>query len=458
MKNSGHLHWENKLYALCRFVWNAGAELVDGISNSRIDVVRFVYPGVFVSLLLLFRVDHAVSYLTGLEYLKLSAGQREVLSYLALSSGWIAWACLRGYYRAGFLDRLKKAFSYCGLSAHGKFPSFIGEQSIDDYVRRMRLGTQGIPLTQFQEARERLESQLNISIVKMSHHAGDRSRIDILYAMKPLADLALLDGVANYKDGEIPIGISHEGPVSINVKEAPHILVTGQTKGGKSNFEKVVASTLVETCPEADVYFVDFKGGMEIADLTNKLGREHSNFFLYQDKLACARFLSQLGDTLEGRFKEIARLGAANLDDYLKKLEIERSQTKASGLGPSNRDEAPKRMYLIIDEIAELYSRKSFLPKAEMIAAQAAVNRIARQGRAAGMHMIVAMQTPDASSLDQTLKANMPAILCFPMTTIQASISALGTKRAVDLDPAIKGRAVWKYGPRTLEVQTYLFQ
>lgn len=458
MKNNETNVWENKVYSGLRFVWYAGAELIDGIRKNRIDVVRFIYPGVFVAVMLLFRIDHAVAYLTGCEYFKLSSPLREALSYAALASGWVIWATLRGHYRATFLNKLQQAFSYCGLIANGRFPSFIDDQPVDDYVRRMRLGTQGIPLTKFQECKEQLESQFNISVVKIAHESGDKSRIDILYAMKPLAELAILEGVATYKEGEIPIGVSHEGPISVNLKEAPHMLVTGQTTGGKSNFEKVVASTLVETCPDADIYYLDFKGGMEIADLTNKLGTEHSNFFLYEDKAACARFLGQLGDTLEGRFKEIARLGAANLDDYLKKLEVERLKKKISGHSPSNRDETPRRMYLIIDEIAELYSRNAALPKAELVAARAAVNRIARQGRAAGMHMVAAMQTPDANSFDQTLKANMPAVLCFPMTTIPASISALGTKRAVDLDPAIKGRAVWKYGPKTLEVQTYLFQ
>jgi hypothetical protein len=44
------------------------------------------------------------------------------------------------------------------------------------------------------------------------------------------------------------------------------------------------------------------------------------------------------------------------------------------------------------------------------------------------------------------------------MPSQAASVSALGTKRAFDLNPEIKGRAIWKYGPTMTEVQTYLFQ
>lgn len=458
MKKNEPNFWENKFYEACKFIWYAGAELLDGIINNRIDVVKYVYPGIFVALLLLVRIDYAVSYLTGADYFKLSPSLWQWLIYLSLASGWVIWSFQRAYHRSTFLERLRQAFLYCGFSANGRLPSFIDDSPIDDYVRRMKLGTSGIPVSQFQESRQKLESQLNISVVKMTDDEGDKSRINLLYATKPLPSTALLNGVQAFKNGEMPIGISYEGPISINLEEAPHVLVCGQTKGGKSNFEKTVASTLVATCPEADVCYLDFKGGMELADLTNKLGYEHSNFFKYEDKVKCTRFLGQLGDTLEGRFKEIARLGAANLDDYLKKLEAERLKKMAVGLSPSNRDETPRRMYLLIDEISELYSKNAFLPKAELLAAKAAVNRIARQGRAAGIHMIVSMQTPDVTSLDQTLKSNMPAVLCFPMASIAASISALGTKRAVDLDPAIQGRAIWKYGPKMLEVQTYLFQ
>lgn len=458
MKNSEMNFWENKFYSACRFIWYAGAELVDGIWNNRVDVVRYVYPGVFVALLLLVRVDYALSYLTGADYFNLPATTREWLAYFALFGGWIAWAGIQAYYRVTYFARLKRAFTDSGLKAGGKLPAFIEDKPIDEHVRRMRLKVDGITLKSFQEAKEKLESHFNCSIIRLSEEGGDKSRINIYYAAKPLTTEAVLDDVGGFKDSEIPVGVSHEGPITANLKDVAHILAAGQTGGGKSNFEKVVTTVLTVNNPDAEVVYLDFKGGMEIADLVNKLGEEHKNFFKYEDQTACARYLAQLGGKLESRFSEIARLGASNLDDYLKKRAVEISKSKASGEEATNKDEPPKRLFLVIDEISELYSKKPILPKDELLAARAAVNRIARQGRAAGIHMIVATQKPDASSFDQTLKANMPAVLCFPTPTIAASISALGAKRAVDLDPAIKGRAVWKYGPKVLEIQTYLFQ
>ena len=115
-------------------------------------------------------------------------------------------------------------------------------------------------------------------------------------------------------------------------------------------------------------------------------------------------------------------------------------------------------MFIIIDEVAQVYVKDNSSTKALKAAAREAINKIARQGRAAGVHLIVATQKPDAQSFDQTVKANMPAILCFPMPNQVSSISVLGTKWAFDLNPETKGRAIYKFGPNLHEVQTYYFQ
>ena len=458
MKSKSQLYWENMASTFARFVWFTGVELFNGIYKERVDVVKYVYPGVIFALLFVVRIDVGLYDITGFEWFNLPLVLRECLIYGGLFGGWVIWAAERSFLRAQLLSRLREAFSYCGLEIHGKLPAFIDDQAIDDHVRRMKLFARGIPLQEFLKNKDALEAHLNISIVKITHDDGDKSRINILYAMKSLGRTALLEALDQLKDGEIPVGISYEGPIAVNLRDVAHILTTGQTGTGKSNFEKVCATVLVQNNPEAEVVFLDFKGGMEIADLTNKLGEDFQNFKKYEGSKACATYLAQLGRSLESRFKEIARLGAANLDDYWKKRVALKSDDVVDSQEATNRVEPPKRIYLIIDEIAELYSKNFVLSKEEIASARAAVNRIARQGRAGGVHMIVATQKPDASNFDQTVKANLPAVLCFPMTSQAASISALGTKRAYDLDAETKGRAIWKYGPKMTEVQTYLFQ
>ena len=69
------------------------------------------------------------------------------------------------------------------------------------------------------------------------------------------------------------------------------------------------------------------------------------------------------------------------------------------------------------------------------------------------MHLIVATQKPDSSSFDQTVKSNLPGVLCFQMVNDVSSISVLGTGRATDLPPN-PGRGIWKNSLDMVEVQT----
>ena len=459
MKKGSTPHfYEEMLFKGLGFLKLTVSELVDGISHERIDVVRYIYPGTFVAAFLVLQIDSWIARLSGLPWLEVPFLMRQVLVYITLFAGWFLWAGERALYRSKMLSRLTTALRFSGLIFNERTPPFISDDAIDGHVRRLRLLTLGLPIKKFFENRENLEAQLNVSITNMINVGGDKGRIDILYAMKPLTKEAVLENIDQFRDGEIPIGESFEGPISVNLRDVAHILVAGQTGGGKSNFEKVVTTVLTQNNPEAEVYYLDFKGGMELADLTNRLGNEYSNFHKFEGTKACASLLADFGSKVENRLQEIASYGVANLDDYVVKRRELKAVAKKSSEDVVRSEQWLKRTYIVIDEIAQLYARNPNLTKEELDKARDAVNRIARQGRASGLHLIIATQKPDASSFDQTVKANLPAVLCFPMSSHAASVSALGSKRSFDLNPEIKGRAVWKFGPKTEEVQTYLFQ
>lgn len=446
-------HWENLIFSGFRFFWFTLCELCNGIREDKIDVVRYLYPGAAIAGLLVARCDVGLSWLTGLESLRLPMAMREWIVYTSLFSGPFIWAGERAFYRARLLARLKAAFVAAGLLANKKMPGFIEDIPIDQHVRRLKIFANGIPLKKFIENIVILEAQLNFIVVRMYEEPNDKSRINIVYSMKNLASMAHLENPEAFQDGDVPIGETFGGEIQVNMRDIGHMLVAGQTGQGKSNFLKVVTSTLTLNNAEAEVYFLDFKGGMELADLTNRLGSEQPNFFHKEGPAHCVTMLGQIGSTIESRLTTMAEAGASTFDDYLKKY-----ASKSVTGNDVKRTEKLRRQYIVIDEIAQLYARDPGIARENLLKAREAVNRIARQGRAAGVHLIVATQRPDATSFDQTVKANLPAVLCFPMVSQAASVSALGTKRAFDLNPEIKGRAVWKYGPQMTEVQTYVFE
>jgi S-DNA-T family DNA segregation ATPase FtsK/SpoIIIE len=385
--------------------------------------------------------------------MKLSVTARSVFVYSSIFSGFIVWSFERAFYRTQFLSKLRSAFEYCGLHANNKFPSFISDSAVDEHVRTLKLHGNGVPIQKFKDNTANLEAHFNVSMVKMYEEPNDKSRINLVYALQDLAREVHLDNPSSYRDGDIPIGVTFDGPIKVNMRDIAHLSVNGQTGGGKSNALKVLTTVLTENNPGAEIHFLDFKGGMELAELINRLGTECSNFFHKADTLPCAEHLAKLGKSLETRLMRLAKAKASSLDTYDPANEPKDNDTD----GVDHGNQKIRRQYIIVDEVAELYVTRSKVNREAILAARESINRIARQGRAAGVHLIIATQRPDSSNFDQTVKSNIPAVLCFPMPSQAASISALGTKRAFDLNPEIKGRAIWKFGSQTCEVQTYLF-
>lgn len=432
-----------------RFLRTAAAEIILGILNNRVPA-KTCYAGLLLAAAFYFRFDTWVLGKFGLKF-QLNGSLRSFVIYSSLISGWFSWGVSRAGARNRLLNRLKDAFQAADLKCNGRFPSLIEDVRIDDYVRKLRLLCHGVPKADFEKEVLRLESVLNVTVVKILQDENDKSKVEIVYTMKDLDRNVVLENPGAFADGEIPIGYSHEGAIHINMRDVGHILVAGQTGGGKSNFLKVVTTVLTLNNPESKVFFLDFKGGMESSDIRNHAKNLGANVECIDGAKRSIEFLSVIGTSLESRFKTLAAAGVSNLDEYLKK-QVGRKTNLDEG-----RAEDICRTYIIVDEIAQLYSRDPEVDKDSQNKARASINRIARQGRAAGIHLIVATQKPDASSFDQTVKSNLPGVLCFPMPNQVSSVSALGTKRAFEINPHIKGRAVWKFGPKLEEVQTYLF-
>ena len=438
------------LFNIGRFLIMAVEEIVSGIINNRVPA-KMCYAGMTLAILLYFRIDADLIKALGVKY-HLNSSLRNFLIYSSLLSGWFLWGIMRAIQRSRLLNQLKNAFEAANLKCNGRYPSLIEDVKIDEFVRKLRLITHGVTKSDFEKQIERVEAVLNMTAVRIIQEDNDKSKIEIVYTMKDLEKKAVLENPDAFADGEIPIGETFEGAIHVNMRDVGHILVAGQTGGGKSNFLKVVTTVLTKNNPDAKIIFLDFKGGMETADLRNHAKNLGSNIQCFDGTKRCVEELVRIGMTLEERFKVLSQFGASNFDDYLKK-----KVKKAIATQETVRHQDEKRTYIIIDEIAQLYSREPEVDKEALSKARASVNRIARQGRASGVHLIVATQKPDASSFDQTVKANLPAVLCFPMANQVSSVSAIGTKRAFEINPNIKGRAVWKFGPKLEEVQTYLF-
>lgn len=442
-----------------KFLWIAVLEVYKCIGQETFSLWRYCGAGILFSYYLLFDLDITVAHFFGSEFYLEPNNYKLALTLFAAASGLIVFGFEKAFARMKLTDRLQKAFDYCDLKSGGLYPSFIKDEPIDEYVRQMKIFVPGIPLQRFKDKKIELEAHFNVNIVKMFEEESDKTRINLIYSMTDLPSSIVLENPGSYVDGDIPIGKGYGSEIKINLKDMGHMLVAGQTGGGKSNFLKTVTSILCLNNADAEVHFLDFKEGVEMVALKNKLGSTQKNFYTYDGSNKSIEHLSTLGDVLTARLTDIKNSGTVNFDEYLKKrVSVNNSVDMIDANDGGNRADKLKRMFIVIDEIAQVYVKDNSSTKVLKAAAREAINKIARQGRAAGVHLIVATQKPDAQSFDQTVKANMPAVLCFPMPNQASSISVLGTKRAFNLNPEAKGRAIYKFGPELHEVQTYYFQ
>ena len=272
---------------------------------------------------------------------------------------------------------------------------------------------QSIPLAESEDNRAAIEAALDISIIKMTYGKG-KSRV-LVYAVPALIDLPEIlcwkDKYLSPESFVLVLGESLLGPVTVNLAHIPHILLGGSTGSGKSVLLKLLLMQAMKK--GARVYIADFKGGVDFPPLWN---RDCRICFEETDLLG---LLTDLVAELERR-KEIFRTaGCSSIDTY----------NKSTG-------ENLQRIIFACDEVAEVLDKTGADAERKKLLAQIEnrLSTIARQGRAFGIHLILATQRPDASIIPGQIRNNMDFRVCGRADSVLSSI-ILDNTDAADLIP-----------------------
>ena len=272
---------------------------------------------------------------------------------------------------------------------------------------------QSIPLAEWEDNRAAIEAALDISVIKMTYGKG-KSRV-LVYAVPALIDLPEIlcwkDKYLSPESFVLVLGESLLGPVTVNLAHIPHILLGGSTGSGKSVLLKLLLMQAMKK--GARVYIADFKGGVDFPPLWN---RDCRICFEETDLLG---LLTDLVAELERR-KEIFRTaGCSSIDTY----------NKSTG-------ENLQRIIFACDEVAEVLDKTGADAERKKLLAQIEnrLSTIARQGRAFGIHLILATQRPDASIIPGQIRNNMDFRVCGRADSVLSSI-ILDNTDAADLIP-----------------------
>ncbi len=413
-------------------------EILDGIEAKTIPWIPCAGWLVVASIMLIFRIDHFL-----ISHTRLSALYpyypwlyRAYAFGFATLGFWI-WAWAEVKKKRDKLKLLKESFKNAGLqSKTGRLPQLISDFPLDPMTRKMRLTNAGFPLSSFREQGNYIESELGIFIDEIKENRENRA-VDVIYSHYPMAEEVKYSPNWTSRSYEFPVGQTRAHTVTATFREIPHLLVAGQTGGGKSTFLRQFIVHIHIKHDDCRFLLIDLKGGLEFSLFENR-----KQFIVVPHVKAAVEQLKKIDKMLDERMAFLKKNQCKDIDAYFKK------EVKVGGINLS-------RQVIVVDEAAEMFLAGQHASAKDVQAGRGVLSRIARQGRAVGVHLIVATQRPDAKSLDPQVKANLTGVVCFQMMNDASSIAVLGNGRATDL-PKIPGRAIWKNGIEMLEVQTPL--
>jgi S-DNA-T family DNA segregation ATPase FtsK/SpoIIIE len=205
-----------------------------------------------------------------------------------------------------------------------------------------------------------------------------------------------------------------------DLAQMPHLLVAGTTGAGKSVcINALVASMLFRFTPqEMRFIMIDPK----VVELQHYNALPHLAFPVVTDPKKVLLALRWLIDEMERRYKMFAREGVRNIISFnarpKKKTAAEVGEVPEQDAGEikvPREDETPipeKIPYIVvvIDELADLMQTAP----ADV---ESAIARITQMARAAGIHLIVATQTPRADVITGVIKANIPSRIAFQVAS-----------------------------------------
>jgi len=447
--NSNSHAWVDRLWVLAKNITfgisQPVVEVVYGIRKDTILYWPLITWGVIFDVLILSGMDQFI-----FKWLKIywlypkNPIAYTFYSFFGATLGFWIWGAIQARRKVNMIERLTQVFVESGLkSPMGKLPSFISDRPVDELVRKLKVTNAFMPKVKFEEAKERLESSLQVYIDEITENRAGGT-VDILYSHFEIAKMVEADNISSIGPEKFFVGQTRAKPIYSSLAETPHLLIGGQTGGGKSTFLRQLVTTFYANNQNYNFSLIDMKGGLEF-QLFEGIQRIKV-ISTFED---AKELFEGLDKILTERMKILKFNNAKDIDAFsvIPKAQLKRPEDA------SDESMDIQRHIIVIDEAAELFlsSSKSNIGDVQELTRRAI--RIAAQGRAVGLHLIVATQKPDSKAVNSQIKANLTGIISFPMATLGASFSILGNGRAKEL-PAIPGRAIWKSGLDQFEVQT----
>lgn len=234
----------------------------------------------------------------------------------------------------------------------------------------------------------------------------------------------LNDDAFRYTNAELPVAIGYTIQQKVKVfdlADAPHLLVAGATKQGKSvGLNVIVASLLYAKHPsELKLVFIDPKM-VEFSSYANLLKhylavlpsacneQDEMDHAIVKKPKDAEQILRSLCIEMDERYELLSKAFVNNIKLYNEKY-------KDRHLLPTDGHRFLPYLVVVIDEYADLTMSVGSGGEARNIARSItqSIIRLAQKGRAAGIHVILATQRPSVDVITGLIKTNFPTRIAF---------------------------------------------
>ena len=280
----------------------------------------------------------------------------------------------------------------------------------------------------------------------------------------PLKQMLNDDSFRN-SEAELPIAIGYtitQKVKTFDLTDAPHLLVAGATKQGKSVGLNVIISSLLYAKHPSELKFVFIDPKMVEFTAYNSLLKhylavlpmaaseedEKKNAIIKSPKQA-EQVLNSLCIEMDERYALLAQAGVNDFKLYNEKY-------RDRYLLPTEGHKFLPYLVVVIDEYADLIMSGGANQDAKKAAKniEASIIRLAQKGRAAGIHVIIATQRPSVNVITGLIKANFPTRIAFRVLSSTDSRTILDSNGAENLIG--KGDMLYYAGVKMERVQCAL--
>ena len=287
----------------------------------------------------------------------------------------------------------------------------------------------GVKISAIKNLQDDIAMSLNargVRVVTLSDSVGIEVANDSP-SIVPLKAL-LNDPAFRESKAELPVAIGYTITQKVKVfdlADAPHLLVAGATKQGKSVGLNVIVASLLYSKHPSELKFVFIDPKMVEFSAYGKLlnhylavlpsaasEQDEKDNAIVKNAKAAAEVLKSLCVEMDQRYELLSRATVNNIKLYNEKY-------KDRHLLPSEGHRFLPYIVVVVDEYADLTMSVGAGPESKALARSitTSVIRLAQKGRAAGLHVILATQRPTVDVVTGLIKTNFPMRIAFRVTS-----------------------------------------